>query len=108
MHVKDLRARHIKGIMEDGYIIQGRGKNAGAKVSASPGTKSRIKSMFNLMLDYALEHDLVIKNYSRTFELSNDIVKEKEEAKKKEIFGEDGVEVDQLDVESLALDSDEE
>ena len=33
---------------------------------------------------------------------------EKEEAKKKEIFGEDGVEVDQLDVESLALDSDEE
>ena len=30
---------------------------------------------------------------------------EKEEAKKKEIFGEDG---DQLDVESLALDSDEE
>lgn len=82
MHVKDLRARHIKGIMEDGYIIQGRGKNTGAKVSASPGTKSRIKSMFNLMLDYALEHDLVIKNYSRTFELSNDIVKEKEEAKR--------------------------
>lgn len=38
--------------------------------------------MFNLMLDYALEHDLVIKNYSRTFELSNDIVKEKEEAKR--------------------------
>ena len=33
---------------------------------------------------------------------------EKEEAKKKEIFGEDGVEVDQLDVESLELESDEE
>ena len=33
---------------------------------------------------------------------------EKEEAKKKEIFGEDGVEVDQIDVESLALESDEE
>ena len=32
---------------------------------------------------------------------------EKEEAKKKEIFGEDGVEVDQLDVESLASDDDE-
>ena len=30
------------------------------------------------------------------------------EAKKKEIFGEDGVEVDQIDVESLALESDEE
>lgn len=38
--------------------------------------------MFDLMLDYALEHDLVTKNYARTFELSNDIVKEKEEAKR--------------------------
>lgn len=82
MRVKDLRARHIKGIMEDGYVIQNRGKDAGAKVSASPGTKSRIKSMFNLMLDYALEYELVDKNYARTFELSNDIIKEKEEAKR--------------------------
>lgn len=82
MRVKDLRARHIKGIMEDGYVIQNRGKDAGAKVPASPGTKSRIKSMFNLMLDYAMEYDLVSKNYARTFELSNDIIKEKEEAKR--------------------------
>lgn len=82
MRVKDLRARHIKGIMEDGYVIQNRGKDAGAKVPASPGTKSRIKSMFNLMLDYAMEYDLVSKNYARTFELSNDIIKEKEDAKR--------------------------
>ena len=80
MRVKDLRARHIKGIMEDGYVISDRGKNAGAKVSASPGTKARIKSMFNLMLDYALEYELVDKNYARTFDLSNDIIKEKEAA----------------------------
>ena len=78
MRVKDLRARHIKGIMEDGYIIPSRGKDAGQKVPASPGTKSRIKSMFNLMLDYALEYELVEKNYARTFDLSNDIIKEKE------------------------------
>lgn len=80
MRVKDLRARHIKGIMEDGYVISDRGKNAGAKVPASPGTKARIKSMFNLMLDYALEYELVDKNYARTFDLSNDIIKEKEAA----------------------------
>lgn len=80
MRVKDLRARHIKGIIEDGYIIPDRGKNAGQKVPASPGTKSRIKSMFNLMLDYALEYELVDRNYARTFDLSNDIIKEKEEA----------------------------
>lgn len=80
MRVKDLRARHIKGIMEDGYIISERGKNAGEKVPTSPGTKSRIKSIFNLMLDYALEYELVDKNYARTFDLSNDIIKEKEDA----------------------------
>lgn len=80
MRVKDLRARHIKGIMEDGYVISDRGKNVGARVPASPGTKSRIKSMFNLMLDYAMEYELVDKNYARTFDLSNDIIKEKEAA----------------------------
>lgn len=80
MRVKDLRARHIKGIMEDGYIIQSQGKDAGRKILASPGTKSRIKSLFNLMLDYALEYELVDKNYARTFDISNDIIKEKDAA----------------------------
>ena len=47
--------------MEDGYVIPSRGKDAGQKVPASPGTKARIKSMFNLMLDYALEYELVGK-----------------------------------------------
>ena len=89
MRVKDLRARHIKGIMEDGYIIPSRGANKGEKVLASAGTKSRIKSMFNLMLDYALEYELVDKNYARTFELSDDIIKEKEEAKRGHIIFQD-------------------
>lgn len=80
MRVKDIRARHIKGIMEDGYIIPANGKDAGRKVPASPGTKARIKSLFNLMLDYALEYELVDKNYARTFDLSNDIIKEKDAA----------------------------
>lgn len=80
MRVKDLRARHIKGIMENGYTISERGKNAGERIKASPGTKARIKSLFNLMLDYALEYELVDKNYARTFDLSNDIIKEKEAA----------------------------
>lgn len=80
MRVRDLRARHIKGIIDDGYIIPVCGKNAGQMVFASPGTKTRIKSMFNLMLDYALEYELIDKNYARTFDLSNDIIKEKEAA----------------------------
>lgn len=80
MHVKDLRARHIKGVMENGYVIRSSGKDAGKKIPASPGTKARIKSLFNLMLDYALEYELIDKNYARTFDLSNEIVKEKEAA----------------------------
>ena len=80
--------------MEDGYIIQDRGKNAGQKVHASPGTKARIKSMFNLMLDYALEYELVDKNFARTFELSDDIIKEKEENRRSHIpFSEDELQV---------------
>lgn len=59
MRVKDLRARHIKGIIEDGYVIRESGKDARKKIPASPGTKSRIKSLFNVMLDYALNMNLL-------------------------------------------------
>ena len=52
MAVKELRARHIKGVIEN--II-------------SPNTKSRAKSLFNLMLDYAVEYEIVDRNYARTF-----------------------------------------
>ena len=69
MRVKDIRARHIKGCMEDG-MFDGH--------TASPSTKSRIKSMFNLMLDYALEFELVDRNYARTFVLSEDVINEQE------------------------------
>ena len=52
MRAKDLRARHIKGCMEDGtYVVDGKEKHA------SPTTKTKIKSLFNLMLDYALEYE---------------------------------------------------
>lgn len=86
MRVQDLRARHIKNIIEDGYIIPTQGANKGKKILASANTKSRIKSLFNLMLDYALEYELIDKNYARTFELSNDIIQEKEKAKRGHII----------------------
>lgn len=80
MRVKDLRARHIKGCMEDGIaIIKGVEKTPTASI------KSRIKSMFNLMMDYALEYELTDKNYARTFNVSDDILQEKEEAKRSHI-----------------------
>lgn len=72
--------------MNEGYRIETRGKKTGKKVYPSAETKSRIKSLFNLMLDYALEYELVEKNYARTFEVSEDIIKEKEENVKDHII----------------------
>lgn len=80
MRAKDIRARHIKGCMEEGYRIETKGKKKGEKVFPTAGTKARIKSLFNLMLDYALEYEIVDRNYARTFDISEDIVKEKESA----------------------------
>lgn len=58
---RDLRARHIKACMDE---------------CESPNIKSRIKSLFNLMLDYALEYEIVDRNYARTFNVSDDVVSE--------------------------------
>lgn len=93
MRAKDVRARHIKGVMDEGYRIETRGKKKGKKVFPSASTKARIKSLFNLMFDYALEYEIVTMNYARTFDVSDDIIKEKEESKKNHIpFSEDELE----------------
>lgn len=77
MRAQDLRARHIKGVMDEGKAII-----KGEERPATAGTKARIKSMFNLMLDYALEYEIVDKNYARTFDVSGDIIRERDEAKR--------------------------
>lgn len=86
MRAKDLRARHIKGCMEDGYRIETKGRKKGEKIFPTASIKARIKSMFNLMLDYALEYEIVDRNYARTFDISNDIIKEKEIATRRHII----------------------
>ena len=86
MRAKDLRARHIKGCMEDGYRIETKGKKKGEKIYASPGTKTRIKSLFNLMYDYALEYELVDRNYARTFDISDDVLDKVEQNKHSHII----------------------
>lgn len=75
MRVQDVRARHIKGCIENSTVSV---KNV--KKYPSAGMKSRIKSLFNLMLDYALEYELVDKNYARTFSLSDEIIDEQKQS----------------------------
>lgn len=77
LRASDIRARHIKGCMDEGVAIV-----KGKERTPTAGVKSRIKSMFNLMLDYALEYEIVDRNYARTFNVSDDIVKEKEKSKR--------------------------
>ena len=74
MRAKDIRARHINGCMDDGVAII-----KGEKRLPSANMQSRIKSLFNLMLDYALEYEIVDRNYARTFNTSSDVLKECEE-----------------------------
>jgi len=89
MRAIDIRARHIKSCMDDGIAII-----KGEERKASAGIKTRIKSMFNIMFDYALEYEIVDKNYARTFNVSDDIIKEKEDAKRGHIpFTDDEIQI---------------
>ena len=47
--------------------------------------KNKIKTLFNQMLDYAVEYELVDRNYSRTFKLTDDTIKEIQTVKKEHI-----------------------
>lgn len=71
MRVKDLRARHIKGCLEEGTIIV-----QGEERTPSAAMKNQIKTLFNQMLDYAVEYELVDRNYARTFALSEETARE--------------------------------
>ena len=86
MRAKDVRARHMKGCMDDGYRIETKGPKKGEKIFPSASTKARIKSMFNLMFDFALEYEIVTINYARSFDLSDKIVDDQEKSKKPHII----------------------
>lgn len=77
MKATDVRARHIKGCINDGTA-----NIKGKETKPSAVIKLCIKSMFNLMFDYALEYEIVDKNYARTFKMPDEISREKEESKK--------------------------
>ena len=74
MRVVDVRSRHIKGCMEEGYVMDG-----DKKKYASANMKGRIKTLYNLMLDYALVYEFVDRNYARSFNISEGIKKEVKE-----------------------------
>lgn len=76
MKIKEIRVHHMESCMENAYIIVQVGKEKGNKRYASSGTKARMKSLFNLMFDYAVRHEMILKNYARDFNVSADIRKD--------------------------------
>lgn len=87
--VNVFRIRHIKECMDNGFIIVGNKKRY-----ATDGQKNRIKTLFNLMLDYAVEYDLVDKNYARQYKLPKELTEAKTTAENPHIaFTDDEIKI---------------
>lgn len=69
--VRELKIRHIKSCMYEGRV-QNRTGNLAESHTASEVTRKNIKNLFALMLDYAIEQELVEKNYARGFKFNSE------------------------------------
>ncbi len=76
MPIREVRPRHLKACIEQGVIIK-----KGEETRASASTKAMMKTVFNLLFDYAIEYELTDKNSARAFSLPPDIMKEYERNK---------------------------
>lgn len=65
MRVSDLRTYHIKELIEHAEKTV-----KGETIKPDIAAKQRIKSLFNLMLDYAVEYELVPQNCARNFSIT--------------------------------------
>lgn len=65
MPVASVRIKDLRNVIENAEAERKEGQR-----QASDRTKTRIKSMFNLMYDYAVEYEMVDRNYAREFALS--------------------------------------
>ncbi len=66
MNIKDIRAFHLKNAIEHAHRLD----EESNIIIASDNIKSRIKSTFNLIFDYAKFNEIVTNNYARDFSLN--------------------------------------
>ena len=71
IQVVDLRTRHVKYCVQESTKIS----SDGEVIKANPHMQYKIKSVFNLMLDYAMEYELVDRNVARAFNLPKEVFK---------------------------------
>lgn len=94
MKMRDIRVYHLQECMENAFVIPETGKEKGKRRYASAGTKARIKSMFNLMFDYAYARDIVNRNYARAFDVGKDIrQQQKRDKRKNEPFSQEEINI---------------
>lgn len=65
MNIKELRPRHIKMCIEHGTAMVN-----GKEKAPTPIVRQNIKTTFSKMFDYALEYELVDRNYAKDVKLS--------------------------------------
>lgn len=73
MKVRNVRIRHLKRCIDNA-------ERDGTP--ATPSVKYHIKSLFNVMFDYALEYEYTDRNYAKEFSLSKEVTRQKAEIKK--------------------------
>lgn len=64
--VRNIRIRHIKGVIEHGVSI-----STGNKTT--PVIRKKIKNLWNMLFDYAVEYEITDRNYAREFTLKEKI-----------------------------------
>lgn len=72
--VHEIRVRHLRTCIDSASI-----KRKDQVISASPATKNRMKLLFNLMFDFAVEKEYTDKNYARDLHYGGDLSREMEE-----------------------------
>ena len=81
LKANEIRGRHIKYCMDEGsYTKNGEVRHPTAQI------KNIIKVIFNNMLDYAVEYEIVDRNYARSFSMSKADKKEMEENREHHII----------------------
>ena len=76
MKIRDIKVPHLQDCMKNAYIIETRLKNRGDKKYATAHIRCRMKSLFNLMFDYAVRYEYLVKNVARTFSIDNGTLSE--------------------------------
>lgn len=77
-----IKISELENILENGYFYCEKGSQKGKKQLIPPNTAFRVKTMLNLMFDYACEREYMYRNPSRMLKMKRSISKKREELRR--------------------------